>query len=116
MSHPGDHERLRHAIEAADKIQAHSEGESLESLRANERLQFTLVRPLEILGEACNHVSKPTRVANPAIPWQDVVSMRHRLIHGYFDINLEIVWDTAVTAVPPLRDQLADALAGLQEG
>ena len=66
MSHPGDPVRLRHAVEAADKILAHASGETPETLRADERLQFTLVHLLEILGEACNHVSgsvkaSPTR-------------------------------------------------------
>lgn len=106
----GDEARLHHALEAAEKILLHAADESPASLRADERLQFTLVHLLEILGEACNHISSPCKAGHPEVPWQDVVDMRHRLIHGYFDINLDIVWNTVQDAVPRLRRQLQAVL------
>ena len=63
------------------------------------------------MGEAAGRVSAAARVEWPEIPWQDIVAMRHRLIHGYFDIDLDIVWNTVRDDLPPLAEQLEKALA-----
>lgn len=71
----------------------------------------SLVKDIEIMGEAAGRVSAAARVEWPEIPWQDIVAMRHRLIHGYFDIDLDIVWNTVRDDLPPLAEQLEKALA-----
>ena len=58
-------------------------------------------------------VSADTRVEWPDIPWLDIVTMRHRLVHGYFDIDLDIVWSTVTEDLPPLAAQLEKALASV---
>jgi len=55
--------------------------------------QSAVIRALEVLGEAAGRVSRETVNALPEIPWQDVTGMRHRLIHDYFDVDLELVWE-----------------------
>ena len=65
-------------------------------------LLLALVRLIEIIGEAANRVSENTRKLIPSVPWPLLIAMRNRLIHGYFDIDADRVWDTMVNDLPPL--------------
>ncbi len=98
--------RLRHmrdsAMEAVELIQ----GKSRADLDTNRVLSLALVRLLEIVGEAANRVTAATRQQNPNIPWSQIVSLRHRLIHGYDTINLDILWKILTDDLPPLIAQL----------
>jgi uncharacterized protein with HEPN domain len=75
------------------------EGRSREDLDRDRMLLFAVVHAIEILGEAANKISAETRAAAP-LPWAAIVSMRNRLIHGYFDIDTAIVWKTATVEIP----------------
>jgi uncharacterized protein with HEPN domain len=66
-------------------------------------LLLAIVRAIEVIGEAASRVSTETRVAAPSIPWTAIVSMRNRLIHGYFDIDADLVWKTVTEEIPELR-------------
>jgi uncharacterized protein with HEPN domain len=70
-------------------------------------LQHLFLRNLEILGEAASRVSPAFREAHPSIPWRDMIDMRNRLVHAYFDIDLDIVWKTVVDALPLLLEELS---------
>ena len=74
------------------------------------RPQFAIVRALEIVGEAAARVTPPTRAAHPEIPWSAVVGMRNRPVHGYFDVDLAIVWRTATESLPVLIEALEKIL------
>jgi uncharacterized protein with HEPN domain len=63
---------------------------------------LALVKAVEIIGEAAYQVSPEARKDFAAIPWDDLVGMRHRLVHAYFDIDLDILWQTVIGDVPPL--------------
>lgn len=69
-------------------------------------LLFALTRAVEITGEAASKVSDAGRAELPLLPWQQIVGMRNRLVHAYFDINRNILWDTVSLALPPLLAQL----------
>ena len=69
-------------------------------------LLFALVHAIEIFGEAASKLSPETRAAAPEIPWSAIISMRNRLIHGYFDVDTTIVWQTATVEVPALAPVL----------
>ncbi len=75
-------------------------------------LLFAVVRAVEIVGEAATRVSNETRMATPEIPWSDIMGMRNRLVHGYFNINIEIVWKTVTVELPQLLPVLEIALKG----
>ena len=64
--------------------------------------QQAIVKALETIGEAAARVSEQTRAAYPAIPWAEIAGMRNRLVHGYFEIDLDKVWDTVQNDVVPL--------------
>ena len=74
-------------------------------------LRFALVHALLIVGEAAGKISADGRKAQPDIPWSNLVGMRHRLVHAYFDINFDILWTTATDAAPALRLQIEALLA-----
>ncbi len=93
---------IRHILEAAHKAQRFTMNRSRIDLDKEEMLAISLVHLLEIIGEAANAVSNDFRIQYPHIPWRKMVGLRNRLIHGYFDINLDIVWDTVLKDLPPL--------------
>ncbi len=101
--------RLRHMLEAAEKAVEFSVGKTRADLDTEQMLVLALVKCVEIIGEAANKASDKCRQALPAIPWADIVGMRHRLIHGYFDINLDIVWKTVTQELPGLIEELKKA-------
>jgi uncharacterized protein with HEPN domain len=74
-------------------------------------LALALVKRLEIVGEAASRVTAGSQQAHPDVPWRDIAAMRNRLIHGYFDVDLDRVWDTVTDDLPPLLAQLEAALA-----
>ncbi len=97
-----DRVRLRHMVEAAEAAQRFVEGRNRPDLDSDQMFRFALVRAVEIVGEAAGKVSAETRIETPGIPWNTVIGMRNRLVHVYFEINLDILWTTATQALPPL--------------
>jgi len=76
-------------------------------------LALSIVKSIEIIGEAASGVSSDFWKLYPDIPWQDIVAMRNRLVHVYFDIDLDRVWDTMLEDLPKLAADLSRVLAGL---
>jgi uncharacterized protein with HEPN domain len=99
-----DQVRISHLIEAAEKAVAYAAGRHRSALDDDELLRLALTKLVEIVGEAAKQVSEPTRRAHPAVPWSAAARMRDRLIHHYFDINLDILWTTVTTDLPELLE------------
>lgn len=74
-------------------------------------LVLSLVNEVEIIGEAAYRISECTRNEFPEIPWANVIGMRHRLVHAYFDISLDVLWQTLVGDLPILIPQIESALS-----
>jgi len=102
MKPPDDVIRLRHLREAAEKAIDFSAGRTRHSLDDDELLRLGLTKLVEIVGEAAKQVSEPTRTAHPEVPWSAAARMRDRLIHHYFDIDLDILWVTVTEDLPEL--------------
>ncbi|MEX2528046.1 MAG: DUF86 domain-containing protein [Gemmatimonadota bacterium] len=94
---------LSHILAEADYLLATSEGLSFTDFVANETLQRAFVRSLEIIGEAAKKVPDSFRADRPDIEWRAMTGMRDRLIHDYFGVDYEIVWDAAQNHIPELR-------------
>ena len=94
--------RLRHLRDAAQEAVRFTAGRSRSDLETDRLLNLALIRLLEIIGEAARAVSPALRQAHPEIPWRQMVGMRDRLIHGYFDVDLDIVWETVTQDLPAL--------------
>jgi uncharacterized protein with HEPN domain len=109
MKPPDDVIRLRHLREAARKAVEFSANKTRQSLDENELLRLGLTKLVEIVGEAAKQVSEPTRTAHPDVPWSAAARMRDRLIHHYFDIDLDILWVTVTEDLPQLLKVLPPA-------
>jgi uncharacterized protein with HEPN domain len=97
---------VRHVLDAARKAIIFARNRTREELDSDEMLSLSLVRLLEIIGEAANSVSVGFQEKHTQIPWKKMIGLRNRLIHGYFDINLDMVWDTIAEDLPPLAADL----------
>ncbi len=73
-------------------------------------LRFAVIKNLEIVGEAAYLTTEGFKKANPQIEWQDIVGMRHVLVHGYYQIRDEIVWTTIETELQPLKERIMKLL------
>lgn len=93
-------------LEAGREALAFAAGRGRADLDRNRMLVLALVKCLEIIGEAAAKVGDDTRALCPALPWADIVGMRNRLIHAYFDVDLDRVWDTLREDLPPLVGEL----------
>lgn len=79
---------------------------------ADPKTQDAVVRTIEIIGEASKQLSEATRQASPDIPWAKIARTRDRLIHGYYNVDLEIIWEIVQTELPRLRAAVAAVLQG----
>lgn len=113
---PNDRIRLLHMLDAAREAAAFASGRTSEDLANDRLLALALVKCVEIIGEAASKVSAETRSRLGGIPWVDIIGMRHRLIHAYFDIDFERVSDTITADLPPLIARLESALGGFDTG
>lgn len=82
-----------------------------ESFDADERTQAWMVSRLQIIGEACRHLTPEFRQQHAAVPWRLIIGMRHHLVHGYFDIDPEIVWVAIIERVPEFKHHIERILA-----
>ena len=111
MSGADDIVRLRHMLDAACKAVELTERSKRGDLDKDEKLALALVRLLEVLGEAAKSVSDQCRQQYLEIPWRQIAGTRDRLIHGYFDVDLDIVWKIISSDLPSLVQQLQNALS-----
>ena len=103
---PDDRTRLRHMLDAALEIQQYVEPSTRDDLNRDRKLVHSLVRLLEIIGEAASQVSDELRADTAEVPWFVIIGMRNRLIHAYFSINVDVVWSTSTEDIPPLVTEL----------
>lgn len=101
---PGERDlaRIRHMLDAASKLRRHTAGRSRVDLDADELLGLAAVRLLEILGEAARRVSQETRAQYPDVPWRQMAGTRDRLVHGYDQVDMDIVWTILSDELPKL--------------
>ena len=107
---------LDHVIQAIERIHSYVENLDESTFLRDPRTQDAVIRNFEIIGEACNNVTRhfPHYAdEHPEIPWRFAYEMRNVLAHGYFKVDLEIVWRTIHRELPPLHQQIRDLLAAL---
>jgi uncharacterized protein with HEPN domain len=84
-----------------------------EAFCADRKTQDAVVRNLEIIGEATKRLSQPLKAAHPDIAWKPIAGMRDKLIHDYFGVNVELVWDVVERDLPVLYEKVEELLAKL---
>lgn len=77
---------------------------------ADERTQVWMVNRLQIIGEACRKLSHAFQSRHPEVPWRPIVGMRHHLVHGYFDVDPDVVWTAVAERIPELKGHIEAAL------
>jgi len=102
--------RLRHIVDSAERVAGYLAGVDRAAFLSNPMLQDAVIRNLEVIGEACANLAPELRDAHPGVPWQRASGIRNRLVHGYFDVDVAIVWQTAMNSLPGFLDQVKDIL------
>jgi uncharacterized protein with HEPN domain len=105
-----DYVRLQHMLDASQAAVSHLLGKCREDLDHSRLLLNGVVRELEILGEAASQVTKTLREQFPFLPWREMIGLRNRLIHAYFDVNHQAIWLVVKESLPPLISQLEQIL------
>jgi uncharacterized protein with HEPN domain len=102
---------LLHIRDAAAQIVEYTACDSA-AFYSDRRTQDAVIRNLEIIGEAAKNLSEATRARSPAIPWRLITGMRDKLIHNYFGVNLDLVWQTVEREIPRLQKAVNELLEG----
>jgi len=110
-----DRIRLQHMLDAAREAVASARARTRANLERERIWALGLVKCIEIIGEAAARVSVDTRNQYPQIPWAQIVGMRNRLVHVYFDLDLDQVWSAVTEDLPPLVSELESILRGEAE-
>ena len=106
-----DPDRVRDILEAIERIERHA-GRGRAAFDSDELLQVWMVRHLQIIGEAASRLSQNARDQHPAVPWREIIGMRHILVHGYFEVDLDLVWSVVDRELTALRDAIAPMSRG----
>ena len=106
MSSRGPQEYLADMREAIVRIQSYTAGLTDGSFLADSKTQDAVIRNLEILGEAAKRLPATLTSAHPDVEWKSIAGMRDKLVHDYFGVNMDILWDAVTTKLPPLLDQI----------
>lgn len=102
--------RAQHMLDAGREVIEFTKDKTRDDLVSDRMLYYSIVRLFEIIGEAANNITQDFQTKHPSIPWIDIIAMRHRLIHGYNDINLDIIWNTVKVDVPVFVVELESIL------
>jgi uncharacterized protein with HEPN domain len=110
MTRHDDRIRFQYMLDHSREAVALASKRTRADLDQDRMLELSLVRLLEIIGEAANRVSQDSRERFPDIPWLQIGGMRNRLIHGYDEIDLEILWDSVKHDLPSLIEKLSEII------
>ena len=103
--------RLRHMLDHAREAWEMAQGRTREDVDTDRKLNLSLVRLLEVVGEAAARVPREYQAAHPEILWPEIISLRNRLIHGYDEVDFDILWTIVTNDLPPLIESLNKILA-----
>ncbi len=98
--------RLEHILEAIDNVFEFIAGMTFDDYVADKKSKYAVVKNLEIIGEAAYKLSNEFKAKYPEINWERIIKMRHVLVHGYYQIEDFIAWDTAKNDLIPLKQQI----------
>lgn len=113
MKKPDNRQRLIHILDAIAKIETYLQGFDGEKFRQDEKTSAAVTWQLAVIGEAVANLTRDFRSKNSQIAWNKVSGTRNHLIHGYFSIDFDIVWDTTQNDLPILKEQIEEILENL---
>ena len=98
---------IEHILESIELIKRYTEGRSLEEFLNDVQFQDSVIRRLEIIGEAVKNIPDDIKKEHPEIPWKEIAGMRDIVVHGYFGIDLELTWRTVERDIPELERKIS---------
>ena len=110
----GDKQRLLPIIDAISEIQIYTIDESLDVFLSNSMMRFASIKQLEIIGEAANYLSAETKEKFSDIEWKQIIGMRHILVHEYFGIDANLIWQVIIKDLPVLEVKIKGVLTIMQ--
>jgi uncharacterized protein with HEPN domain len=102
---------LKHILESIELIERYTDGISEDEFLNSVEKQDLVMRRLEIIGEAVRNIPVEFTEKHPAIEWKKAMAVRNILIHHYFGVDLEIIWDTVSVSLPKFKKQVQDLLS-----
>jgi uncharacterized protein with HEPN domain len=106
---------LQDMLEASAKALQFVRDIDFQAFSKNEEKVFAVIRALEIIGEAAKNIPKSIRGRYQEIPWEDIVGMRNKVIHGYFGVDIEVIWKTVQEDLPLLQATLTRIFEDLKK-
>lgn len=102
---------LEDMLDAVLKVEQFVQGIDFHDFAQDDKTKFAVIRALEIVGESCKNIPQTIRDAHPELPWKEMAGMRDKLIHQYFGIDLEVVWNTVSIDLPIVKTHLLGILS-----
>jgi uncharacterized protein with HEPN domain len=105
--------RIQHILDAIAETEKYLAGISFESFLSNSEKRFATIKQIEIIGEACNHITQKIKQEHPEIQWNSINGFRNISVHEYFGVNFHIVWEIAKNDLPVLKARFIEILQTL---
>jgi uncharacterized protein with HEPN domain len=102
----GDAQRLLHIIEAIDEIQLYTSSTDIKSFLDNSMMRFACIKQIEIIGEAANMITAETKSLFTDLQWSQIIGMRHILVHEYFGVDFDLIWQVIINDLPVLKEKM----------
>jgi uncharacterized protein with HEPN domain len=101
----GDRQRLLHILEAISEIETYTQNTNLKSFLSNSMMRFACIKQIEIIGEAANLITSETKALFSDIEWLQIIGMRHILVHEYFGVDFDLIWQVIIDDLPVLKEK-----------
>lgn len=111
---PGDRQRLLHILEAINEIQLYTANIDIKTFLANSMMRFACVKQIEIIGEAANSITPPTKAIFTDMEWKQIIGMRHILVHEYFGVDFDLIWQVVIKDLPILKEKVLVVINTIQ--
>ena len=106
---------LTDILEALESIQSFVEGMGFEDFKQDNKTSSAVIRKLEVIGEAAKRVPESIKQKYPSVPWKEMAGMRDKLIHFYFGVNYELLWQTIKNRIPEIKPVISQILGDLKK-
>lgn len=104
----GDKYRIHHILDAITEIETYLKNVEFPDFMKNSMMRFACIKQIEIIGEACNHISAETQKMFSSIEWGQIIGMRNIFVHEYFGIDTALVWEIIKNDLPELKIKISD--------